>query len=223
MKNIVHQSKSWAYITAFIMSFNGGYINSICMLSILGIPVGYVTGNLTLSADAIVKNNWGEFCYLIGLVFCFLVGGIISGLLVRSQHFKMDKRYIATVILQFLSLTAAMVLLNSGNDVSSYFLALTMGMQNAMTTHYGSALIRTTHMTGTTTDLGILIGRWIKGDDVEYWKITLYGCLIVGFLTGGISGVTSYEIFKAISLSLSFVFYIFMICWPLIKRENAEL
>lgn len=202
------------------MSFNGGYINSICMLSILGIPVGYVTGNLTISADAIAQGNIIRFLYLIGLVFCFLFGSIISGLLVKNQNFKMDRRYTASIILQFITMLIATLLLFHDSLTSSYFLALTMGMQNAMTTHYGSALIRTTHMTGTTTDLGILISRWIKGDQIEYWKMLLYVSLITGFAIGAISGAFLYPVIKTMALSVSFIFYCFMITWPIINART---
>lgn len=218
LKNTIHQSKAWAYTTAFIMSFNGGYINSICMLTILGIPVGYVTGNLTIGADAMAKGDSMRFLYLIVLVFCFLIGSVLSSLLVKSQNFKMDRRYATSIILQFLTLSCAIILLNHHNQNSGYFLALTMGMQNAMTTHYGSALIRTTHMTGTTTDLGILIGRWIKGESIEYWKICLYISLIFGFACGAIAGALLYPIYKSEVLLLSFVFYFFMIGWPVFKK-----
>jgi len=220
LKNTVHQSKAWAYITSFIMSFNGGYINSICMLSILGIPVGYVTGNLTLSAEALHQSDFFKFLYLMSLVLCFLIGSITSGLLIKNQNFKMDHRYTLSIIFQFLALGLAMILLKDANPNGSYFLALTMGMQNAMTTHYGSALIRTTHMTGTMTDLGVLISRWIKKEDIEYWKLFLYLSLISGFLSGAIAGAVFYGLFKALALSVSFVFYGLMIAWPIFKKSE---
>lgn len=203
------------------MSFNGGYINAICLVSILGNPVGYVTGNLTIAGESIEKGQFVLFLHLIVLVFCFLAGSIISGLVIKSQHFKIDRRYISSLILQFMTLFCAMLLLIFGHKQSAYLLALTMGMQNAMTTHYGSALVRTTHMTGTTTDLGILISRWIKGDSIEFWKMHLYVSLIVGFACGAVLGALAYHFFYAVALSLSFLFYIFMMSW-LFLNKNSE-
>jgi len=43
-----------------------------------------------------------------------------------------------------------------GNGDSPRF---TMGLQNAMITKISSSVIRTTHLTGTITDIGIVIGR----------------------------------------------------------------
>ena len=195
------------------MSLNGGYINSICLVSILKSPVGYVTGNLTIAGESFAQGGYLTFLHLIILVMCFLVGGVISGLVIKGQNFKIDRRYSASLIFQSLSIISALILLLHGYHEASYLLALTMGMQNAMTTHYGTALIRTTHMTGTTTDLGILISRWIKGSPVEFWKMRLYISLIVGFSLGAILGVFAYQAFSAYALIACVVFYFFMMSW----------
>lgn len=200
------------------MSLNGGYINSICLASILKSPVGYVTGNLTTVGEAIEQGNSLLFFHLITLVFCFLLGSIVSGLIIKSQNFKIDRRYSISVVLQCLMVIGAMTLLLSGYHQAGYLLAMTMGMQNAMTTHYGTALIRTTHITGTTTDLGILISNWIKGHHIEFWKVWLYVCLIMGFGCGAIAGALVYHFLHAFALLLSLLFYIFMLSWRLFYR-----
>lgn len=41
--------------------------------------------------------------------------------------------------------------------------AMAMGMQNAMTTKFSGAVIRTTHITGLTTDMGIVTANWLLG------------------------------------------------------------
>ena len=40
---------------------------------------------------------------------------------------------------------------------------MALGLQNAMTTRFSGAVIRTTHLTGMTTDLGLLTAHWIQG------------------------------------------------------------
>lgn len=222
MKNTINQDKWWVYSTAFIMPFNGGYINAICLLSILRNPVGYVTGNLTFAGDSIARGNFLLFFHLVALVFCFLLGSIVSGLIVKSQNFKIDRRYSASLILQFCTVVSAMILLLFGYDQAGYLLALAMGMQNAMITHYGTALIRTTHMTGTTTDLGILISRWIKGHPVEFWKMRLYLCLITGFGCGAMAGALIYHFLHAAALSISLIFYLAMLKWRSFQPHASD-
>lgn len=211
MKQVIGQSKLWVYSTAFIMSFNGGYINSFSLVSILKNSVAYVTGNLTISAELFEKGDYVNFVYLFVLVFCFLLGSIVSGLIVKNQNFKLDRRYDASLILQLLLVLASFFLLLYGYHQASYLLALTMGMQNAMTTDYGSALIRTTHMTGTMTDLGILFSHWISGRKVSFWKIRLYLCLIIGFTVGAILAALIYSLIHAYTLLVCFLVYAFML------------
>lgn len=221
MKNTIFQSKAWVYSTAFFMSLNGGYINSVCLVSLLKSPVGYVTGNLTLAGEWIEQGQFGLFINLIALVFCFLFGSMLSGLVIQGENFKIDRRYCLSLVLQFVAVLAAMVLLLFHYYQASYLLALTMGMQNAMTTHYGSALIRTTHMTGTATDLGILLGHWLKGYVIARWKIILYISLILGFTLGVILGALGYHLVQAYSLILCALFYLGMMSWAFSQGEKA--
>tara|TARA_R110000868_G_scaffold8205_3_gene42545 strand:- start:136898 stop:137563 length:666 start_codon:yes stop_codon:yes gene_type:complete len=211
MKNTIGQSKLWVYSTAFLMSLNGGYINVICLVSILQLPVGYVTGNLTLAGDFFAKGYYVAFFHLFMLVFCFLFGSIVSGLIVKGQMLETNRRYNIVLILQILIVICATFLLYLGDTMAGYLLAFTMGLQNAMTTHYGSALIRTTHMTGTTTDLGILISQWLKREPIQFWKMRLYACLIIGFTIGSIIGAILYAKLHAIALTLSIIIYVLML------------
>jgi len=211
MRETFQHSKWWVFSTAFIMSLNGGYINSVTLISILKNSVGYVTGNLTLAGDAIEHQHYLLFTHLFLLVLCFLCGNIISGLVIKGQNFSLDRRYTTSFIIQFILVSLAMVMLLHLNRNASYLLALAMGIQNAMTTHYGSALIRTTHMTGTTTDLGIVIGHWLKGETIEHWKIILYSHLIFGFLCGTILGAISYSNIHAWALTWPLITYVLML------------
>lgn len=210
MKNTIKQSKLWVYTAASIMSFNGGYINSICLVSILKNAVGYVTGNLTVAGDSFEKGSYLLFLDLIVLVLCFLLGSIVSGFIVKGQNLARDHRYNMSIVLQMIFVFIAMLLLYFNHKEAGYLLAVTMGMQNAMTTHYGTALIRTTHMTGTTTDLGILIARWIKEGSIETWKFSLYLSLILGFLIGAVVGAVFYAWIHIAALLISIFIYLLM-------------
>ncbi len=222
MNNTIHQERFWVYISSLLMSFNGGYINSICLVSILKNPVGYVTGNLTLAGESIIKGRIWLSAHLLLLVICFLFGSVLSGLIVSEKNFEIDGRYTSILGTQFIIIIAAIYFLHCGSHAASYFLALVMGVQNAMMTHYGTALIRTTHMTGTTTDLGILIARLIKKEDIQMWKMALYIFLITGFLTGSIVGTFAYTIFNEFSLVACLFIYLYMIFLPYILQYKRN-
>jgi uncharacterized membrane protein YoaK (UPF0700 family) len=59
---------------------------------------------------------------------------------------------------------------------SIYMLSIACGMQNAMTTRYSGAVVRTTHLTGMVTDVGLLLGHMARSDRDfhDLWKLTLF-------------------------------------------------
>lgn len=211
MKNTLPQSSFWIYLAAILLPFNGGYINGATLMSFLHNSVGYVTGNLVFAGSALSLNEYTLFLHFILLFFCFLFGATISGLIIRSEFYNKDYRYGANLSLQLILTLIALLLLLHHHNEGGYFLAVTMGLQNAMTTHYGTALIRTTHMTGTTTDLGILIAHYLQGKAIQFWKLNLYIILIVCFFLGALLGGYFYSQFQAYGLFVSIAIYIIML------------
>jgi uncharacterized membrane protein YoaK (UPF0700 family) len=61
---------------------------------------------------------------------------------------------------------------------------------------YSGAVIRTTHVTGLFTDLGITIGLWFRGQPADRRRVVLYLTLILGFILGGIFGAFSFAGFR---------------------------
>jgi uncharacterized membrane protein YoaK (UPF0700 family) len=50
-----------------------------------------------------------------------------------------------------------------------------MGVQNAMVSHYKGAIIRTTHLSGVLTDIGLTLGYKVRGLKIENRRI-FYTC-----------------------------------------------
>ena len=89
---------------------------------------------------------------------------------------------------------------------SIYFIwtcSLTCGMQNGLTSKYSNNIIRTTHLTGTTTDFGVTIGHIIKGRVNEINKLVLQLISIICFFCGGIFGTFAYYKYNHYSLLFS--------------------
>ena len=61
-----------------------------------------------------------------------------------------------------------------------------------MITTFSGAIIRTTHMTGIMTDLGIMIGAKLRGESFDFRKAKLFLFIFGGFLSGGIIGANLY-------------------------------
>jgi uncharacterized membrane protein YoaK (UPF0700 family) len=80
-------------------------------------------------------------------------------------------------------------------------LCFTMGLQNAIVTKISGAVIRTTHLTGMVTDVGIKLGRMVYGHlsrtpplaHVDTGKLTLLTSLIALFFGGGVIGALGFR------------------------------
>jgi len=90
-----------------------------------------------------------------------------------------------------------------------YFAAMACGLQNALTTTYSGNIIRTTHMTGTVTDIGIVIGKYIlKGEFQELWKLKILIPLFISFLIGGVISLYIYKKIGDLAICLSSAFFL---------------
>ena len=84
---------------------------------------------------------------------------------------------------------------------SILLLCYAMGLQNAILTRVSDAVIRTTHLTGMITDVGIKLGRMIYAafhhepltTSIEMSKLQLLSSLIVLFFIGGLTGAVGFR------------------------------
>jgi len=92
------------------------------------------------------------------LVGYFIVGSLLCGLIIHSNGMKLGQaRYEVVLFL----VSAMEMVCWAHNMANPAWLAAAMGVQNAMITSWSTAVVRTTHMTGTATDLGSSLGRII--------------------------------------------------------------
>ena len=66
------------------------------------------------------------------------------------------------------------MLLSSGSFYGLLLASAACGLQNALATTYSGAIVRTTHVTGIFTDLGIMLGAIFRGQTLDYRKAKLF-------------------------------------------------
>ena len=81
-----------------------------------------------------------------------------------------------------------------------YLASMSSGLQNGMTTKYSGSIIRTTHLTGAATDIGLTLGRMAIGDYKDSWKLQVLVPIFFSFFTGGF--LSKYAVDKLGRLSL---------------------
>jgi hypothetical protein len=84
---------------------------------------------------------------------------------------------------------------------TAYFTAFTCGLQNAASSIYSNNLLRTTHVTGTATDIAILIGRAVQGQNAEYYRLFVFVPLLLAFIIGGAIGAAAYQEYRTYALA----------------------
>ena len=176
----------------FILTVNAGIINVMALLSGFGQPVSHLTGISSNLGIALLERHAQVMPLLLTIIF-FVVGSAVSGLIIDSTQLRFGRRYGFILIVEGIVLGTAVPLMNRGQWPGIYSLALASGMQNGMVTTYSGAIVRTSHITGLMTDLGIYLGKWLLGRERNAWRWQMYVTLFSGFLLGGIVGTGLFE------------------------------
>ena len=109
-------------------------------------------------------------------------------------------------------------------------LSFLMGLQNAIVTRISDARVRTTHISGMATDIGIELGCLVDlalrhGSVAEaraYWdKLGLHGITIFSFCAGGVLGVMAYKAVGALLL-LGAAAVLFSIAIPAVLGQHRN-
>lgn len=186
----------WVEIGGFFLALIAGSVNAIGILGFTHEAVSHLSGTATLLAISANSELPSTPLHLLGILLSFLAGAMISGVLIGDQSLQLGRRYGWALALESCLLVLAMTALNQQSSSGHYFASAACGLQNAMATTYSGAVIRTTHVTGLFTDLGLVLGYWLRGMPLQTRKVLLFCTLIAGFICGGVIGAFLYKLWK---------------------------
>jgi len=128
----------------------------------------------------------------------------------KAVAHKLVPSYGPTFLLGSACMIAAAVAaeLHSRGRTLYYLAAMANGIQNGMTSTYSANLIRTSHLTGTSTDIGLIMGQMLRGERKNYWKFKVLVGLATSFWTGGLVSFYSARHFLHHSLWFSAALYL---------------
>ncbi len=185
--DLVASERKWVFTGAVMLSSIAGFVN-VSLLEFFTVPVSHMSGAISRISMDIGTGNMSDLNVILSIVAGFLSGAILSGMIIGGRQLKPGRRYGVVIIMEGLILMLSTILLVSGNFWGVALTALACGLQNAMASSYYGLVIRTTHVTGIVTDIGMMLGQWIRYDDLKPWKIALLILILLGFLIGGIAG-----------------------------------
>lgn len=178
----------WLVIGGPLLALVAGYVNVILLMS-FATPVSHVTGSLAHLALDGARHDTSHFRLAASMVVAFLAGAALTGFWTGGQMFQHRRRYGAVFILQGLAFGLAAHWLAGAVWLAVPFAAFGCGMQNALASSYRGLNLRTTHMTGIVTDLGVLLGLRALGQQIGGWRLLLLTLIFVGYLLGTFLGV----------------------------------
>ena len=196
------QLPRWVWVGAGLLACVAGMVNVVGYLSFEQQAVTHLTGTTTLLGEAVAKRDLHAISRLAGVALAFMAGAALSGMIVQDSTLKLGRRYGVALVLESLLLFAAIPLFMQGRLAGPLLAAMACGLQNAMATTYSGAVIRTRHLSGMFTDLGIGLGHALRGMPLQKRRLLLCGLIISGFFTGAVLGALLFVRFGYAALAV---------------------
>lgn len=189
----LRQLPRWAWFGTGVLAFIAGLVNAVGYLGFRHESVSNMTGNTSLLGVALGKADGSDAAHWAFAIAAFVLGTMLSAMIVQQSTLKLGRRYGVALMLESLLLFAAVPFLDASSSIGLYLASIAMGLQNGMVSAYSGALIRTTHVTGILTDLGIYLGHMLRGLPVD--RLRLRVCLLVAttFVLGSAAGALIFE------------------------------
>lgn len=190
-----HHTPAWVYLGGLVLTVIAGAINAVGFLGIHHQALSHMTGSVTTIGMELAQGRFDVALHALLILGSFFAGCLVSGAVIRQATLQLGRRYGVVLSLEAVALLLAVHFLRLGAHAGDYLAALGCGLQNAMVTSYSGATMRTTHMTGMVTDLGIACGHFLRGERVDWYRFKLYGVLFSGFFAGGVIGTFGFQQF----------------------------
>ncbi len=211
---------------ATLLSFVAGLVN-VCGFFAVGKLTTNVTGHFAFFVDEAFKMNFLGAFHVALFVFSFFLGAFVSSFTEEVVvRIRTRLTYIIPALAEAIILGAIALggdfLIKYAPDFLAFMLLFTMGMQNALVTAISHSVVRTTHLTGLFTDMGIEFSQlfFIKSKEnitkiVKSIRLRLI--IIWSFFFGGVTGGILFSNFGIRSLLLGTILLLGGVFYDLLK------
>lgn len=206
-----HRYEKYDRHLAYILTFVAGAANAGGFMAIQQYT-SHMSGIVSAMADNLVLGQFAFALAGLGALLSFIAGAACSAILVNwGRRLDLHGEYALPLMLEaFLLLCFGL----QGNYLQQHvwlfvpstvvLLCFIMGLQNAIITKLSNSRIRTTHVTGLVTDMGIEVGKllyWnIDKDHIrkppvraDRKKLALLATLVSLFFSGGVVGALAFK------------------------------
>lgn len=206
-----HRSDPSNRSLGLLLAFNAGAINAGGFL-VVQQYTSHMTGFVSMLADNLVLGDMVLMLAAVGALLAFMSGAAVTAILVNwARQYRLHSSYalplllVALLMLVFGLMGAVTLQWRTPFAVPATVLLLSfmMGVQNATVTKMSHSEIRTTHMTGVITDLGMELGKlvyWNRASRpperhvrANQMRLRLFAGLLGMFLLGGMAGAAGFQ------------------------------
>lgn len=200
-----HQGKARTYThnlrLASILSCVAGIVNITGVLYLNTLTTN-VTGHFALFSEQLFLKDYSTALIFLFYILFFLLGAFISSFIMEwTSRYRHMPVYIIPISIEIICLitisfwdVVLIVKPLSYSVLFSFILLFAMGLQNALVTKISQSVVRTTHLTGLFTDLGIELSQLpffkekqqrIQLRKSIFLKIMIISCFFLGGILGG--------------------------------------
>lgn len=222
-----------------LLAFVAGAANAGGFLAIQRYT-SHMTGIVSELADNLVLGNIYLSAAGLAALLAFTTGAATTAVLVnwaRRRH--LHSEYAFSLMLEAVLLLLFGLLGANLNALIDLFLPATvlvlsfiMGLQNAIVTKISKAEIRTTHMTGIVTDLGIELGRlfyWNRTREAnavhfvqaDRDKLGIHATILGLFFAGGLLGALAFKHVGFIA-TVPLALVLSAVAWPPLWQDTSD-
>lgn len=197
---------------ASLLSFVAGIVNVAGLLGV-GHLTTNVTGHFAFFMEELYEVNIYQALNFLLYIFFFFLGSFTSSFIVELNARKSEKYiFVIPVVIEIAIITGAAFsyefqLITNGSVIACSLL-FAMGLQNSLVTTLSNAVVRTTHLTGLFTDLGIECSQLFFFKKTEQRaslisSIKLRLTIITFFFFGGIVAGVFYNSIQLLTLLIA--------------------
>lgn len=206
-----------------LTAFSGGMVNIASLLIFFSFSSN-ITGHYAILAAEIVKGNTYQIAIVLGWISMFFMGSFVSNQMVIN--FNKKSTYLAHSLPILYEIICLLVVGYYGQfyyketlfetEILLMIMLFAMGLQNGLTASISNFTVKTTHLTGLTTDLAILASMFTKkefrnnSELVDKSKLLL--SIMISYVAGAIvSGYTynllDFKVFYVVCMFLVVVLF----------------
>ncbi len=224
---------------AITLSWVAGYTNALTLLECNQVT-SHVTGTVSQVGVEAVQGNTPRLAYLTTLVATFLLGAFVSGVLTEFGRMRRFRSiYVLPMSVEAIALALFAVLVELSNTGRlplphavawmTFLPSFAMGVQNATITRISGGVVRTTHVSGVVTDLGLEFSRLLflrvrgrRRVDLrhirqEQQRALLLASILGSFVFGGAMGAVCFDFLEPFSMVPAVLFLAFVVLQDILR------